>query len=83
MILDFTAGKLFPLDILPIMLQKIIYLTPFPYLSFVQIQLFLNRLNSQDILKHTVILVFWIFILGTITNKIWKKGLKSYESVGI
>lgn len=82
MILDFTAGKLFPLDILPMTLQKIIYFTPFPYLSFVQIQLFLNRLSSQDIIKHTSILIFWILILGIITKKVWKNGLKTYESVG-
>lgn len=82
MILDFTAGKLFPIDILPIVLQKIIYFTPFPYLSFIQIQLFLNRFNSQDIIKHSLVLVFWILFLGIVTNKIWKNGLKTYESVG-
>lgn len=82
MIIDFTAGKLFPLDILPLVLQKIIYFTPFPYLSFMQIQLFLSRLSSQDIVKHSIILVFWILFLGIITNKIWKNGLRTYESVG-
>ncbi len=83
MMIEFTAGKLFPLDILPIYLQKIIYFTPFPYLSFVQIQLFLERLNSQEIIKHSIVLTLWILILGLLTHKIWTKGLKSYESVGI
>jgi len=82
MILEFTAGKLFPLDILPKLLQKIIYLTPFPYLSFLQIQLFLERLSAQEIFKHSTILVFWIVILGLITRKVWQKGLRSFESVG-
>jgi len=82
MILDFTAGRLFPLDILPIYLQKIIYLTPFPYLSFIQIQLFLGNLTEQEIIKHTFLLIFWIVFLGIVTNIVWKKGLKTFESVG-
>ncbi len=82
MVLEFTAGKLFPLDILPTTLQRIIYFTPFPYLSFLQIQLFLERLNQQQIIQHSITLIFWILFLGLITNKIWKRGLKSFESVG-
>lgn len=82
MILNFTAGKLFPLDILPQILQKILYLTPFPYLSFVQIQLFVGRLNLQEIVTHSFALLFWIGLLGTITHWLWNKGLKSYESAG-
>ncbi|MBU0974522.1 ABC-2 family transporter protein [Patescibacteria group bacterium] len=82
MILEFTAGKLFPLDILPKILQKIIYLTPFPYLSFLQIQLFLERLSADEIIKHSIVMIFWIITLGLITKIIWKKGLRSFESVG-
>lgn len=82
MILNFTAGKMFPLDILPEVIQKILYLTPFPYLSFVQIQLFLGRLNSQEIFNHSLILVIWLILLGGFASLLWKKGLKSYESVG-
>ncbi len=82
MILNFTAGKLFPLDILPEIVQKILYATPFPYLSFVQIQLFLGRFSHSEILQHGFTLFFWVVILGAIASKLWKKGLKSYESAG-
>lgn len=82
MILEFTAGKLFPLDILPKILQKIIFVTPFPYLSFLQIQLFLGRLNSNDILHHSLIFITWIILLGLTTKYIWAKGLRSYEATG-
>lgn len=82
MILNFTAGKLFPLDILPDVIQKILYLTPFPYLSFLQIQLFLNRLTTSEIVTHSLGLLFWIGLLGSTVALLWKKGLKSYESAG-
>ncbi len=81
-ILYSISGKLFPLDILPEIIQKILYLTPFPYLSFIQIQLFLQRLSDQEILIHTLVQLFWIGILGVTTKYLWKKGLKSYEATG-
>lgn len=82
MILTFTAGKLFPLDILPTFLQKILYFTPFPYLSFVQIQLFLERLSTKEIVTHSMVFGFWVVVLGVVVVKLWQKGLKSYESAG-
>ncbi|GIK84049.1 MAG: ABC transporter permease [Patescibacteria group bacterium] len=82
MILNFTAGKLFPLDILPTALQKVLYATPFPYLSFVQIQLFLGRLNLEEIVSHFLLMLFWIGLLGSFVTWLWKKGLKNYESTG-
>lgn len=82
MIINFTAGKLFPLDILPNVIQKVLYLTPFPYLSFIQIQLFLQRLSTQEIFNHSIVLLFWIVLTGILVSLLWKKGLKTYESSG-
>lgn len=82
MIVDFTAGKLFPLDILPKIIQKIIYLTPLPYLSFAQSQLFLEKFTSSEILLNSLVFVVWIFILFYFVQKTWKKGLRNYAAAG-
>ncbi len=82
MMLDFTAGKLFPLDILPELAPRIFFFTPFPYLSFVHIQLFLGRLTQPEILSHSFMLVFWTVSSGAVALFIWKKGLKSYAAAG-
>lgn len=82
MLLEFTAGKLFPLDILPRAAQNIIFLTPFPYFSFVQTQLFLQKLSSAQILHHTLVLTFWILCLWVIATITWKKGLRDYAAAG-
>lgn len=82
MFLNFTAGKLFPLDILPKILQKIIFFTPFPYLSFLQIQLLLNKLSTSEILIYSFWFLFWIFALALIVRHVWKKGLKDYAAAG-
>jgi len=82
MIIDFTAGKLYPLDILPQFIQTLIYATPFPYLSFAQSQLFLGRLSSQSILQQSFVLLFWTVSLGFLAHLIWKNALKSYVAAG-
>lgn len=82
MIIDFTAGKLFPLDILPEFMQKALMFTPFPYLSFIQIQLFLGRLNSTEVLLYSFRLLAWVLILAVISKLVWKRGLRSYEATG-
>lgn len=82
MILDFTAGKLYPLDILPQVIQKAIYFTPFPYMSYVQIQLFLGRLKTDQILPITLSMATWTIGLIFISRKIWRRGLKNYTAMG-
>jgi len=82
MFLDFTAGKLYPLDILPNFIQQIVYLTPFPYLSYVQTQLFLGRLQSDQIIPITLVMITWILGLTFIFKIIWNKGLKNYTAMG-
>lgn len=82
MIVDMTAGKLFPLNILPEIVIKILYLTPLPYLSYAQTQLFLNKLDQQQIILNSLVLVFWCTALYLITRAVWRKGMKDYEANG-
>lgn len=82
LVLEITAGKMFPLDILPSILQTIIKFTPFPYLSFAQTQLFLGKLSTQSIIFHSVMIIFWMVLLGTLSANFWRKGLRNYEASG-
>ncbi len=82
MVLEFTAGRLYPLDILPAILQKILYLTPFPYLSYIQTQLFLGRVDSSQITNITLLMIGWLLVLSIFYKFIWKKGIKDYTAMG-
>lgn len=82
LVVSFSAGKLYPLNILPSIIQTIIYLTPFPYYAFLQSQLFLGKLNSGEILFNSIVLLFWIFVLSLIVKFVWSKGIKNYSAVG-
>ncbi len=78
----FTSGTLFPLDILPKIIQNIMYLTPLPYLSFVQTQIFLGRISRADWPLILSGLIFWMLSLGLIAIYLWRKGLRNYSAMG-
>lgn len=82
MFLDFTAGKLYPLDILPQVVQKVVSFTPFPYLTYYQSQLFLNRIDSEQVWPITLGMLGWIGGLALLHRLVWRKGLKDYTSMG-
>ena len=79
---DFTAGKLFPLNIFPKILQDILALTPFPYLTYAQTQIFLQHASSNQILKTFLMLGFWIVVIASAFSLIWRKGIKDYGAAG-
>ncbi len=82
MFLEFTAGKIFPLNILPLFIQRIVSFTPFPYLSFAQVQLFINAYSPNEIILHSFKIVFWIIFLFLLSQFLWKKGLRNYTAAG-
>lgn len=82
MFLDFTAGKMFPLDILPTVIQKLIFFTPFPYMSFLQIQLMLGKIPTTEIIPYTIWFGVWLGILGILTKIVWSRGIKNYSASG-
>lgn len=81
-ITEFLSGSYFPLDVLPNTIYKILKFTPFPYLVFIPIKIYLGSLNYQEVFSSLVIGTVWCFILFVIMKKVWFKGLKIYEAVG-
>lgn len=80
--MDFTAGKLFPLNILPQAIQNILFLTPFPYLSYVQTQIFLQKYSAPEVFHIYLTLLVWIIVSGGLFCYFWSKGLKDYGAAG-
>ena len=79
---EFLSGALFPLDILPISLQNVLSLTPFPYLIFFPIQVYLGNVTGGLLIKGVVVSVVWAIALWFLMNAIWKRGLKAYQAYG-
>jgi len=81
-IVDFLSGGLFPLDVLPSYITKVLSLTPFPYLIFYPIQVYLGKVSMLEIVRGFTITAFWMFVLVFIMNTVWRKGLKVYQAYG-
>ena len=82
LVLEFIAGGLFPLDILPKPAFLIAKFLPTTYLLFFPLQVWLGRIQGIGFFVGIGIMVAWILILGKLTGFVWKKGLKTYEAYG-
>lgn len=81
-LVDFLSGGVFPLDILPAMIQKILYLLPFPYFLFFPLQIYLGEVTGTALMAGLLISLFWLGVLLVGLNLVWNRGIKKYEAVG-
>jgi len=81
-IAEFLSGGVFPLDILPIEMQKVLNLLPFPYLLFFPLQVYLGKLTIAAILKGILTGIFWVVALAFGLRQVWNRGIKHYEAIG-
>lgn len=79
-IMEFATGAMFPLDMLPLSWQQAVYLTPFPYLLYIPLKIYLGQ--GLDLFNSLAIGTFWVILFGTLAHYIWRQGIKSYEAEG-
>jgi len=80
--MEFLAGSYFPLDVLPTWLTRIIYFTPFPYLIFFPIKVWLGQLTFVMVAKAVLICSLWLLFFWWLSAFLWKKGIKNYSAYG-
>lgn len=80
--LEFFAGAFFPIDVLPVWLQKIIYLTPFPYLVFFPLKIWLEQLPAAVAFRAIFICFAWLVFFYWLAKFLWQKGVKNYGAYG-
>lgn len=76
------SGALFPINILPMTLQSIIMATPFPYLIYFPIEVYLGNVTGMALIGGILVSAAWVGVLWVSLNVIWKKGLRVYQSIG-
>lgn len=79
---DFLGGGIFPLDILPAVIQKILYATPFPYLIFAPLEIYLGKFNVLTAIRAITVSAIWLAIGIISLRKMWALGLRRYASEG-
>jgi ABC-2 type transport system permease protein len=79
----FFGGAFIPLNLFPEWAQKVLMLTPFPYLFSNTIKTFLGEYTITQSLQGIGIGILWLFPLSFIMLFTYKKGLRQYSGIGI
>jgi ABC-2 type transport system permease protein len=77
-----AGGHLFPLDILPPALFKVLQLTPFPYQLFFPVNIYLGRVTGSALYEGLLIQAGWLAMAFVLAKLVWSRGIRRYEAVG-
>ena len=77
-----AGGHLFPLDILPPLVAKALYFTPFPYLLYFPVNIYLGRATGPSLLQGMLIQLAWVVVAYFMARLVWTRGIKRYSAVG-
>lgn len=79
---DFFSGLYFPLDILPDWLYSIISFTPFPYVAYFPMKLWLGDISSMQGIQAIGVCAVWAVIFFFATTRLFKWGIRDYGAYG-
>ncbi len=77
-----AGGHLFPLDLLPAPIAAALSYTPFPYMLYFPIQIYLGRVEGPELWRGIAIQTFWACAAFLLARFIWRRGLRRYSAVG-
>ncbi|MBI4346839.1 MAG: ABC-2 family transporter protein [Elusimicrobia bacterium] len=80
--LNFAAGSFFPIDVLPSALQAVLRATPFPYLVFFPINIYLERVGPAEAVRLLAVELGWLALAWLATQLVWRRGLRTYAAEG-
>lgn len=81
-ITEFLSGAIFPLDIFPATVQQVLSFTPFPYMIFFPLQVYLGKVSGLALFKGLIVSGVWAFVLYFLMRFIWNKGLRVFQAYG-
>jgi ABC-2 type transport system permease protein len=77
-----AGGHLFPLDILPPAIAKALYFTPFPYLLFFPVNIYLGRTTGDVLYQGLAIQAAWVVAAYLAARFVWSRGIRKYAAAG-
>ena len=77
-----AGGHLFPLDILPPAIAKALYFTPFPYLLFFPVNIYLGRATGETLHQGLAIQAAWVMVAYLTARFVWSRGIRRYAAAG-
>lgn len=77
-----AGGHLFPLNILPPILERLLNFTPFPYELFFPVSIYMGQQTGAALYQGLAIQVFWVVFFFGMARFVWSRGIRKYAAVG-
>jgi ABC-2 type transport system permease protein len=77
-----AGGHLFPLDILPGWLSRLLDYTPFPYQLFFPVSVYLGRTSGAALWKGLLLQSCWVALFYFLARWAWSRGIRRYTAFG-
>lgn len=77
-----ASGHLFPLDILPEALHRALLWTPYPYLLYFPVGVYLGRFTGPGLWQGLAVQAGWVLVAFLVARQVWARGLRRYTAVG-
>jgi ABC-2 type transport system permease protein len=77
-----ASGHLFPLDILPAGIARVLNFTPFPYQLYLPVSIYMGKTVGNDLARGLAIQFGWVIVAYFSARFAWSRGLKKYSAVG-
>lgn len=77
-----AGGHLFPLDILPPGLMEALAYTPFPYLLFFPVSVYLGQTTGAALWRGLALQAGWTLAAYLLARWVWRRGIRHYAAFG-
>lgn len=77
-----ASGHLFPLDLLPPWLHQALMLSPYPYLAYFPVGLYLGRIAEAQAWTGLLVQATWVVVAYGLARWVFRQGVRRYSAVG-
>jgi ABC-2 type transport system permease protein len=81
-IAQFLSGAIVPLEIYPAWFRGFLDYTPFPYMTYVPVKLFMG-VYEGSIMTAFAVIGFWLVAMALLAAFTWKRGIRMYSGAGM
>ena len=77
-----ASGHLFPVDILPVWMSRLMMMTPYPYMLYFPAGVYLGRIRGGELWGGLCIQAVWVVLVFLLLQAVWRRGVRRYSAVG-
>jgi ABC-2 type transport system permease protein len=77
-----AGGHVFPLNILPPAIENALNCTPFPYVLYFPVGVYLGQVHDAELYRGLGLQAAWLVVFYFVSQAVWNRGIRKYAAVG-